>query len=245
MRNVRLLIEYDGTDYFGWQVQTSLPTVQGTLGAAVKVLTGEDVTVHGASRTDAGVHALGQVACFTTSSTIPAESMARALNSVLPKDIVIREAVDAPDGFDPRRDSKSKTYLYRILNRPVPSALLRRCTWHVFTPLDVNLMRRCAAHFIGEKDFTTFRAAGDDSAHSIREVTSVKVEPKDDGLIEVEVSGTAFLRHMVRIMTGTLVEAGKGRLDPDSLPAVIDARDRSAAPMTAPPQGLCLVEIVY
>ncbi len=245
MRNIRLLVEYEGTDYAGWQAQTSLPTIQGTLEAAVKELTGEDVTVRGASRTDAGVHALGQVACFTTCSSIPAGGIMPALNVILPDDIVIKEASDAPPEFDPRRDSKSKTYIYRILNRSYPSALLYRYAWIVNRPLDVSLMREAARHFIGEKDFTSFRAADSDASHSIREVTSVAVEEKGDGIIEVEVRGTAFLRHMVRIMAGTLVEAGKGKLPPGRVAAIIGAKDRKAAPMTAPPQGLCLVKVEY
>lgn len=245
MRNVRLLVEYEGTAYCGWQAQNNGTTVQGTIIEAIKGLTGEDIVLRGASRTDAGVHALGQVAAFTTESTIPSSGLRTALNALLPGDIVIAEASDAPLEFDPRRDSKNKTYVYRILNRRYPSALLRNFSWLVHMPLDVNLMREAARHFIGEKDFTSFRAADSDALHSIREVLSVEIEEKDDGLIEVKVVGTAFLRHMVRIMAGTLAEAGKGKLKPDNIPAIIEAKDRSAASMTAPPQGLCLVRIEY
>ncbi|MFQ5735720.1 MAG: tRNA pseudouridine(38-40) synthase TruA [Thermodesulfobacteriota bacterium] len=245
MRNVRLRVEYEGTNYAGWQIQPSLPSIQGTLEGAIRELTGEPVTVRGASRTDAGVHALGQVACFETASAIPASGMVPALNIILPDDIVVAEAADVDAGFNPRRGSRSKTYRYRILNRRYPSALLRRYTWYVYRPLDIGLMREAARHFIGEKDFTSFCAAHSDAAHSVREVTSVEVEARGDGIIEVEVRGTAFLRHMVRIMAGTLVEAGKGKPAPDSIPSIIEARDRRAAHVTAPPQGLCLVEIEY
>lgn len=245
MRNVRLIVEYEGTNYAGWQIQDGLPTVQGSLADAVGELTGTEVIIRGASRTDAGVHALGQVACFNTLSTIPASSMARALNSKLPGDIVVIEAADADPAFDPRRDSKSKTYLYRILNRPMPSAVHARFSWFVYEPLDIGLMREAARHFIGEKDFASFMAAHSDAAHSIREVTGVEIERRGDEIVEVQVMGTAFLRHMVRIMVGTLVEAGKGRLHPDGVLPILDAKDRRVARMTAPPQGLCLVRIEY
>ncbi|MBI5469094.1 MAG: tRNA pseudouridine(38-40) synthase TruA [Deltaproteobacteria bacterium] len=245
MRNIRLLIEYEGTDYAGWQFQPSLPTVQGELASAVKELTGEDVEVRGASRTDAGVHASGQVACFNTTSLIPAFNIRQGLNSYLPKDIIVKDASDAPAEFDPRRDSRGKVYRYDILNRSYPSALRRNFVWHVFKPLDVGLMREGAAHIIGEKDFSSFRAADSDAIHSMREVTSVEIEEKGDGFIEVEVRGTAFLRHMVRIMVGTLVAVGKGKVLPDKVAAIIEAKERAAAGMTAPPQGLFLIKVEY
>lgn len=245
MRNVRLLVEYEGTNYAGWQIQEGLPTVQGALADAVGELTGRQAVIRGASRTDAGVHALGQVAAFNTLSTIPAASMARAMNAILPSDIVVIEASDADASFDPRKDSKSKTYRYRILNRPMPSALHARFSWFVYDPLDIGLMREASSHFIGEKDFASFMAAHSDAAHSIREVTGVAIERMGDDMVEVEVRGTAFLRHMVRIMVGTLVEAGRGRLHPDGVLPILDAKDRRVARMTAPPQGLCLVNIEY
>lgn len=245
MRNIRLLIEYEGTNYSGWQLQPSLPTIQGALVSAVKELTGEAVEVRGASRTDAGVHAFGQVAAFNTSSLIPAFNIRQGLNSYLPKDIIVKDASDAPAEFDPRRDSTGKVYRYDILNRSYPSALRRNFVWHVFKPLDLRLMRGGAGHIIGEKDFSSFRAADSDAPHSVREVTSVAVEEKGDGFIEIEVRGTAFLRHMVRIMVGTLVAVGKGKLKPEGVARIIEAKDRSAAGMTAPPQGLTLIEVRY
>lgn len=244
MRNIRLLVEYEGTNYAGWQVQKDAPTVQGALRDAVKRLTGEDETPRGASRTDAGVHALGQVASFITASLIPPYGIMQGLNFYLPDDIVIKDAGDAPLEFDPRRDSKGKTYLYRILNRNVPSAVLRRHSWFVFKPLDVALMREAAGYFIGEKDFSSFMADSD-AAHSIREVTSVKIEEKGGGLLEFEIKGTAFLRHMVRIMVGTLVAAGKGKIRPLDVQGIIEAKDRTKAAVTAPPQGLFLVKVDY
>ncbi len=245
MRNIKLLVEYEGTGYAGWQVQDGLPTIQGSIIAAVKRLTGEDVILNGASRTDAGVHAYGQIASFKTGSNIPPYNIMQGLNAYLPGDIVIKDASEAPLEFDPRRHSKKKTYLYKILNRSFPSALLRRHSWFVFKPLDVNLMREGARHIIGEKDFTSFRAADSDALHSIREVISIEIIEKGDGLIEVEVAGTAFLRHMVRIMAGTLVAVGKGKLKPDDVSKIIEARDRAAASMTAPAQGLFLMKVEY
>lgn len=245
MRNIRLLIEYEGTRYSGWQFQKEVPTIQGAVAEAVKRLIGQDAELFGASRTDAGVHAFGQVASFKTASMISLSGMVHGLNFMLPEDISIRDAVEAPLDFDPRRDAKGKTYVYRILNRSAPSSIMRNFSWHVFKPLDIDLMRRGAVHLIGEKDFSSLMAAGSDATHSIREVTAVNIEDRGDGLIEIEVKGTAFLRHMVRIVAGTLAEVGKGRLRPDDVAEVIEARDRTAAPMTAPSRGLFLMKVDY
>ncbi len=240
-----MLIEYEGTNYSGWQAQAGLPTIQGELMKAVKALTGEDAEVRGASRTDAGVHAWAQVACFNTESRITPYGILQGLNSFLPKDIVIKESEDADASFDPRRRSKSKTYIYRIINRKYPSAIMRDFSWFVFKPLDVVQMRRASFHMLGEKDFSSFMAADSDALHYKREVTAVEIEEKGDGLIEIEVKGTAFLRHMVRIMAGTLVAVGKGKIAPEAVARIIAAKDRTAAPMTAPSQGLFLKKIDY
>lgn len=246
MRNIRLIIEYEGTAYSGWQAQETLPTVQGTLIEAARQLTLDgSASISGASRTDAGVHALGQVASLKAETNISCHSIKQGMNAFLPRDIVVREAVEMPLEFDPRRGSKGKVYLYRIVNRDHPSALLRNFSWNVFRPLDLEAMRRGAPHFIGEKDFSSFMAADSDAAHAIREVTAVSIFEKDEGLVEIEVRGTAFLRHMVRIMVGTLVAVGKGKLAPESIKGIIEARSRAAAAMTAPPQGLCLVKVEY
>lgn len=245
MRNIRLLIEYEGTQYCGWQEQERLPTVQGSIRAAIKKLTREDVKLLGASRTDARVHALGQVANFHTASNISCLNFLHGLNFMLPGDITVKDAAEAPLEFDSRKDSKGKTYIYKILNRPYPSALLSRYSWHVRRPLDVALMREASAHFIGEKNFASFMAAGSDALHSIREVTAITIAEKGEGLIEIEFKGTAFLRHMVRIMTGTLAAVGKGKLKPPDIPAIIEARARAAAFTTAPPEGLFLVKVEY
>jgi tRNA pseudouridine38-40 synthase len=245
MRNIRLTIEYEGTGYAGWQVQRSLSTVQGTIIEAIKKLLGEEVELGGASRTDAGVHALGQVANFFSSTNIPAEGIRRGLNTALPKDIVITEAADVPADFCSRRGSTGKTYLYRLLNRSIQSAIERNFSWHVHNPLDLSLMREAAAFMVGEHDFTSFRASGSDACHSVREVTAISIEERPGGFIDINVEGNAFLRHMIRIMVGTLVEVGKGKKTPDDVAVMIGARDRTAAPMTAPPQGLFLVRVHY
>ena len=245
MRNVKLIIEYEGTGYAGWQEQFGLPTIQASVASAIAKLTNEPVKLFGASRTDAGVHAIGKTANFTTNSKIPVYGIVNGLNSILPEEIVIRDAKDETPEFDSRRLSVGKIYVYKIVNRPVPSAIMRRFTWFIPRPLDIALMRQAAGHFIGEKDFSSFCAAGSDALHSIRTVTSVDIQEKDDGLIAIEVRGRAFLRHMIRIMIGTLVDVGRGRIRPDDVIAIINARDRKAAQMTAPAKGLCLVRVDY
>lgn len=245
MRNIKLVLEYDGTEYSGWQVQDHMPTVEGIVTEAIEKMAGEDIKLNGCSRTDAGVHAYGYVANFLTSSGISADAFLRGLNSLIPEDIVVREAVEAPEDFDARRDATGKTYVYRIVNRGFRSALMQRYSWYVHQPLDLERMRRAGRFFIGEKDFTSFRAAGSDAPHSVREVTSVEVIEAEDGVVEIVVKGRSFLRHMVRIMVGTLVTVGMGKLKPEEVEDIIEARDRCAAPVTAPAQGLFLAEVRY
>lgn len=244
MRNIKLLLEYDGTGYAGWQTQPGLPTVQAALTDAIERLTKTRPVVTGASRTDAGVHAMGQVANFITASTIPLKGVMAGLNSLLPQDIVVKNAEEARLEFDSRKDAKNKTYLYRVFNRGFRTPLFRDRCWSVEHPLDTGLMRKGAALFIGRKDFSSFMAARSDAEHSIREVLSFTVE-NNNGFIDFEVRGTAFLRHMVRIMVGCLVTLGRGKITPDCLSAIIEARDRTKAPFTAPAQGLFLKEVEY
>lgn len=245
MRNIKLTIEYEGTAYCGWQWQAGLPTVQGALIDALRKLIGEDVELSGSSRTDAGVHALGQVANFKTDSGISLYNVLRGLNFHLPEDIAIRHVEEAPLEFDSRHDSKAKTYIYKIFNRQQRPAMLRRFAWHVWKPLDISLMSEAASYIIGEKDFASFMAADAQVRHSMREVSTVQIRRGEDGLVEIEVVGRAFLRHMVRIMTGTLVEVGMGRIRPETVAHIIAAQDRRRAPMTAPAHGLTLIKIEY
>lgn len=246
MRNIKLIVEYEGTNYSGWQAQKTLPTIQGTLVDTARRLTRDfNASISGASRTDAGVHALGQVAGLRADTDMTCNALLQGMNAFLPEDIVVKKAVDMPPDFDPRRGSKGKTYLYRIINRDHPSALLRHYSWNIFNRLDIEAMREAATHFIGEKNFASFMAADSDANHPVREVTAVDILVKEDGLIEIEVRGTAFLRHMVRIMVGTLVAVGKGKRRPADIHGIIEAKSREAAGMTAPAEGLCLVKVEY
>ncbi len=257
MRNIKLTIEYDGTNYSGWQIQPDCPTIQGELEAAVITIINFSISpdglpsdpiydgIHGASRTDAGVHAFDHVATFKTESAIPIYGIIRGLNSVLPRDIAIKDAVDMPLDFDARRHSKGKTYLYKVLTGPTRSPVYRNRAWYLRQSLDLELMQEGARLLVGEKDFSSFRASGCGAKHPIREVISFIVECKDDGFIEFTVNGTAFLRHMVRIMVGTLVELGKGNISIDEFEKIIEAKDRTRAPYTAVPEGLYLVKTKY
>lgn len=244
MRNIRLLIEYEGTNYSGWQIQSTLPTIQGTIQEAVRELTGERVKLFGASRTDAGVHARGQVANFQIDSIIDPESFAGGLNLKLPLDIVIKESTEADIGFHSSLDAKEKLYLYRLERRRYRSVLSRNFAWHFFQPLDVELMREGAGRFIGKKDFASFMADGSRVKSTQREIFSIELR-EDKDFLELFVRGDSFLRHMVRIMVGTLVTLGKGKLTLDDIDRIFEAGVRREAAQTAPSRGLHLVEVIY
>ena len=244
MRNIKLLIEYEGTNYSGWQIQSSLPTIQGTIEEAIREFTGKKVKLFGASRTDAGVHALGQVANFHIDSVVEPESFAGGLNLKLPLDIVIKESVEADPDFHSSLHAKDKLYKYRLERRRYRSALSRNFAWHYFQPLDIELMREGALRFLGKKDFSSFMADGSRVKTTLKEMTSFEV--KEDGdFLELFVRGDAFLRHMVRIMVGTLVTLGKGKLALDDIDRIFEAGVRREAAQTAPPHGLHLVEVRY
>jgi tRNA pseudouridine38-40 synthase len=244
MRTLKLVLEYDGFDYCGWQVQEDAPTIQGVLEAALTKILGERVRVHGAGRTDAKVHALGQVASFRCASAIPATALQRALNSLLPRDVVVQSAEDIPAEFHARFSALGKTYAYRILNRPVRAPLRLRHVWHLPQPLDVSAMRGAGVFLHGTHDFASFQATGSAVKTTERTLTALTITREGD---EVVLSCTAngFLRHMVRTIVGTLVEVGRGARAPTDLKRVIDGRDRRLAGATAPPQGLYLVKVLY
>jgi tRNA pseudouridine38-40 synthase len=245
VRRIRLVVEYDGTDFHGWQVQgDGARTVQGELQRAVLEMTGEASIVRGASRTDAGVHALGQVAHFDTVSAIDAGQFAPGLTALTGADVAVVRSEEAEPGFSARHDARGKAYRYSIWNCRLPSPLARRTSWHVRAPLDVTRMRLGAAHLVGEHDFAAFRAAACDAPTTVRTITRLGVEPRD-GLIDLTVAGTAFLQHMVRIIVGTLVLVGQGRIGADDVARIRDSRDRREAGQTAPPQGLCLIGVTY
>ncbi len=244
MRNIRLTLEYEGTAYGGWQVQPNAPTIQAALEQALAVMLKHPARVTGSGRTDAGVHALGQTANFRTGARIPLKGVLHGLNSLLPDDIAVRRADEMPPGFDSRRSVREKTYRYRIHVAPTPSAFARRTSWRVTVPLDLGAMARAAALMEGTHDFAAFRAAGCDAATTVRTVPSVRVEARGE-FVEVTVRGNGFLRHMVRIMVGTLVEVGRGRMPPDRVGELLARPAREEAGPTAPARGLFLVEVRY
>lgn len=244
MRNIKLTIEYDGTAFSGWQSQNNARAVQDVVANAVRELTGEDCKLVGASRTDAGVHALGQTANFFTSSKIPADKFSYALNTVLPADVTIRSSEEADAGFHSRFSAKGKKYRYLMFNSRLPSALLRDRAYHVPLPLNIDWMKDAAGCFLGKHDFSAFRATGSSVRTSERTITHISLV-KNGELIEFEISGDGFLYNMVRIIAGTLVYVGLGKIKSSEIPLILESRDRERAGKTAPAQGLYLVEVFY
>jgi tRNA pseudouridine38-40 synthase len=240
----RLTLEYDGAGFAGWQVQPGgLRTVQGVLGAALERIAGHPCRPVGASRTDAGVHAEGQLASVDLETALDAERLRRGLNGVLPRDLAVVAAAEVGPEFHARRAARSKLYRYRIWNGAGPSPLRAAWTHRVFTPLDLPAMRGAAARLLGSHDFRSLQAARPAPGPTVRTLTRVDVEGEARGELQIWVEGDAFLRHMVRILAGTLVEVGLGRRDPEAIPALLAARDRSRAGPTAPARGLCLVQV--
>jgi tRNA pseudouridine38-40 synthase len=245
-RTVRLVLEYDGTDLCGWQRQETGPTVQAHLEDALARMTGAPTPVVGASRTDAGVHALGQVASFETEARIPCDGFRLGLNSMLPPAIAVVAADEAPAGFHARFSATGKHYRYSVLTRSSRSPLACRWSWHrPGAVLDLGAMREAAGHLLGERDFNAMRAAGCTARTSVRRVDEVAIREPEPHRIEFDVRGNAFLRNMVRILVGTLIEVGDGRLTPLQVAEIMESRDRSRAGQTAPAHGLCLVEVLY
>ena len=242
--NIKLTIEYDGTDYCGWQIQAAGKTVQGVLEKAVSTLVGKPTRIVGSGRTDAGVHAFGQVANFKSDKDLHPYRVQRALNALTPEDVTVTRVEIVPDSFDARRQGRSRTYEYRILNRSSPSPFHLRYAWHVHDCLDIDVMCEAITCLQGEHDFSSFRGAGCDAAHPVRTVYASSLNRSGD-LIVFTVEATAFLRHMVRNLVGTLVEVGRQQRSPQSFAALLDARDRTQAGMKAPAQGLFLMEVKY
>lgn len=240
----KLIVEYDGTDYHGWQVQPNGPTIQAVLEEAVARMLGERVRVAAAGRTDAGVHASGQVVSFILARAVDAVVLQRGLNALTPRDVSVRAAAVVEDDFDPRRAARSREYIYRIWNAPWASPFWRRYAWHIASPLDVAAMHAAAEQLVGEHDFSSFRAAGCDAAHPIRRVLRSEVACADH-LVTYTIEATAFLRHMVRNMVGTLVEVGTAARRADTLCELLAAADRTLAGPTAPANGLCLTRVTY
>lgn len=244
MKRVMLRVAYDGTDYCGWQLQPGVATIEGVLNEQLAELLGERVAVTGASRTDSGVHALGNVAVFDTDTRIPAEKICYALNARLPQDIVVQESREVAPDFHPRRCESKKTYEYRILNREFPLPLMRRDTYFYHRRLDVEAMARAAGYLVGTHDFQSFCAAHAQVLTTVRTVYSCEVEKTGD-LIVIRVCGAGFLYNMVRIIAGTLIEVGAGARAPEDIPDILAACARSAAGPTAPACGLTMVGIEF
>jgi tRNA pseudouridine38-40 synthase len=241
----RLVLEYDGAAFAGWQVQPQVATVQGALEAAIAKVAGCRVRVVGAGRTDAGVHAEGQVASACIETPLGAERLRLALNGVLPPGVAVVEASEAAATFHARRDARAKRYRYRIWNAPTRSPLRERTHWNVRTPLDLSAMRASAAALVGTRDFAALRASGGSARTSVRTLSRLEIGGEPGAEIRLDFEGSGFLRHMVRNAVGTLVEVGRGRRSPDSLAAVLAGGDRRAAGPTAPAHALTLVEVRY
>jgi tRNA pseudouridine38-40 synthase len=244
LRTLKLVVAYDGTDFAGWQRQDGQRTVQGCLEEAMRAMTGQAVLVRGAGRTDAGVHAEGQVASVEVASRIPTLGFLRGLNTHLPSAIAVLEVTDMPAGFSARHDARGKIYRYLVWNHPVRSPAHARRSWHVYDPLDTHAMREAAARLLGEHDFRGFRASDCDRTNTIRIIRRLDVR-RDGVLVSFEVEGTAFLRNMVRILVGTLVAVGKGKMTLDQVAALLESCDRTQAGVTAPACGLILVRVIY
>jgi tRNA pseudouridine38-40 synthase len=250
MRNLKIVLAYDGTEFSGWQIQPDAATIQGALASAIGRVTGEKVLPQGSGRTDAGVHALAQVATFATESPIPAQNLEKALNDTLPASIRVLEAAEAPPEFHARKSARAKTYRYRMLRSALCPPFLARYVWHYPYPLDEDAMQRAAGFVIGEHDFTSFAAVDpergleEQAVSNVRRIFASGWRREDDEIIYT-VRGSGFLHHMVRNLVGTFMLVGKGTLKPEGVGEILAARNRSAAGATAPARGLYLAGVEY
>lgn len=244
MRRILLVVAYDGTEYSGWQVQNNALSIQEVIDKALSEWLGEDIHTIGASRTDAGVHALGNVAVFDTESRIPGGKFAFGLNSRLPQDICIQQSFEVPLEFHPRYTETIKTYQYKILNRKFPDPTRRRDSFFYHGKLNADAMNTAASYFVGPHDFKSFCVANNAAKSTVRTIYAAEVYQIDDMII-FEVTGNGFLYNMVRIMTGTLIEVGKGVFKPEDINRILKEKNRSAAGPTAPAHGLTLLGIEY
>ena len=244
MKRVKIVVAYDGTNYRGWQIQNNGETIESMLNRAISSLTGEDIHVMGSSRTDSGVHAMGNVAVFDTEARMAADKFSYALNQRLPEDIRIQMSEEVEPDFHPRYCDSEKTYEYRILNRKFPVPTERLYSYFYHYKLDVDKMREATSYLIGRHDFASFCGSGAQVKTTIRTVTGIEVF-RDGDIVTIRVSGTGFLYNMVRIISGTLIEIGNGQYPPERMQKILDAKDRSAAGPTAPAQGLTLMGIQF
>lgn len=244
MKRIKLTIAYDGTNYCGWQVQPNGITIEEVINKALRKLTGEEITVIGASRTDSGVHAMGNVAVFDTDTTIPAEKIAVALNQRLPEDIVIVKSEEVHPDFHPRYCDCSKTYEYHIINTRIPNPTKRLTNYFVSYILDIDKMRKAASYLVGEHDFVSFCNVRTDVESTVRCITELEIL-KCGEEITIRITGNGFLYNMVRIIVGTLIRVGRGFYEPEKVKEILEAKDRKAAGVTAPARGLMLMRIEY
>lgn len=244
MKRVKLVVAYDGTNYHGWQVQDNGITIEEVMNRTISELVQEDIKVIGASRTDAGVHACGNVAVFDTESRIPGDKFSFALNQRLPDDIRIQESCEVDADFHPRYADTVKTYEYNILNRRFELPSKRLYAAFCYYPMDIERMNQAAAYLVGEHDFKSFCSAGAQVQTTVRTIYAVNVTKEDD-MVHIRITGNGFLYNMVRIIAGTLMQVGTGLMEPEQVKEILEARDRSKAGPTAVAKGLTLVEIRY
>ncbi|THB81521.1 MAG: tRNA pseudouridine(38-40) synthase TruA [Desulfobacteraceae bacterium] len=245
MKNYKLTIEYDGTGFYGWQRQQDRLTVQGELERVLSVIFNQETRIHGAGRTDAGVHAIAQVASFTSDTRISCADLKKSLNSMIKHPIVIHDCAVVPDDFHAQYSAASKEYHYRILNRETPCAIQRNFQWHVRHPLDVDAMNSCCDWIIGAHDFKSFENTGSPRTHTTREILSGHWQVDATDLLVFKIAGTGFLKYMVRNLVGTMVLAGQHKISVNSVKKILDGRDRKLAGPTAPAHGLFLMQINY
>ena len=245
IKNFKIIIEYDGTRYRGWQRQKKDVTIQGEIEKALGIMTAKHIVVNGSGRTDAGVHARGQAANFRCDTDLSPGSFQKGLNSLLPEDIVIRECRQVDETFHARYNVKSKIYHYKIYNHPVPAAMNRLYAWSIRKPLNIVAMRSAVSYIIGSYDFKAFEGAGSPRAHTTRHVMAADLIESDHRLLTFRIEADGFLRFMVRNIVGTLVDVGLGKTLPAEFKQILDSRDRTNAGATAPPRGLCLMEVKY
>ena len=245
MRNIRLLIQYEGTRYQGWQKQTSTDnTIQGKLETLLTRMCGEQIQIQASGRTDAGVHALGQVANFHTDSQMSVEEMLSYINQYLPEDIAVVEIAEAAPRFHSRLNATRKYYRYRIINNDIPNIFWRRYAWEMSESLDLEAMRRAAELLCGEHDFKSFTSAKKGKKSTVRRIDSIEITEKD-GFVVMDFEGDGFLHHMVRILVGTLVEVGLGKRTPESMEELLEAKNRELAGPLVPSKGLMLMKVTY
>ncbi len=243
MRRIKLTLEYDGTDFSGWQVQPDQRTIQGVLQESLGSMMGSEIKVIGSGRTDAGVHALQQVAHANVTKDIPAVNIMMGLNSALPKDVRVLKCEDTAETFHAQRSATGKTYRYTILNVSWPTALDRYRVWHIPQPLDLEGMLEGADHLVGTHDFAAFKSTGDETT-TVRDLRELDIKREGDHIV-LSFEANGFLKHMVRNLTGALVEVGQGKMTSDDIKRLLDAGSRERAPKKAPPQGLTLVQVTY